>query len=286
MKRREMLLTTGAAMLGLSAFPLRWVAADDKKKPKILYFTKSAGYPHSVVVRKEKPLAFSEKILTSLGEKNGFEVVCSQDAAVFDGDLGQYDLFAFYTTGEPLNKAQKKKMLDAVAAGKPFVGIHSATDTCHTPKGAKEVDPYIAMIGGEFLNHGQQQKAKMKVVAPNFPGVNELSGEFALLDEWYACKNYAKDLHIILLQETKGMKGDMYKRPNFPATWAKMSGKGRIFYTSMGHREDVWENKKFQDVLLGGIAWALGNAEADIAPNLAEVAPEANELPAPVKSGD
>ena len=43
MKRREMLLTTGAAMLGLSAFPLGWAAADDKKKPKILYFTKSAG---------------------------------------------------------------------------------------------------------------------------------------------------------------------------------------------------------------------------------------------------
>jgi type 1 glutamine amidotransferase len=68
----------------------------------------------------------------------------------------------------------------------------------------------------------------------------------------------------------------MYHRPAFPATWAKMSGKGRVFYTSMGHREDVWENKKFQDVLLGGISWALGNAEADITPNVAEIAPHAN----------
>ena len=273
MKRREMLLSTGAAMLGLSAFPLGWVAADEKKKPKILYFTKSAGFVHSVVKREGKPLAFSEILLTELGKKNGFDVVCSQDAAVFDGDLGQYDLFAFYTTGEPLGKEQKKKMLDAVAAGKPFVGIHAATDTY---RGKKEIDPYIAMIGGEFQNHGQQQKAKMKVVSQQFPGAKDLGEGFAMLEEWYAGKNFSKDLHVILLQETQGMKGDMYKRADFPATWAKMSGKGRVFYTSMGHREDVWQNKKFQDVLLGGIAWALGNAEADIRPNLAEVAPKAN----------
>jgi type 1 glutamine amidotransferase len=273
MKRRDMLLTTGAALLGLSAFPTGWVAADDKKKPKILYFTKSAGFVHSVVDRKGEPLAFSEKALTALGEKNGFDVVCSQDAAVFDGDLDQYDLIAFYTTGEPISEAQKKKFLDAVAAGKPFVGIHCATDTFHSKN---EVDPFIAMIGGEFLTHGEQQEALMKVVSPHFPGVKDLGEGFKMTDEWYVNKNISNDMHVILLQETKGMKGDMYHRPAFPATWAKMSGKGRVFYTSMGHREDVWENKKFQDVLLGGISWALGNAEADITPNVAEIAPHAN----------
>ena len=130
----------GPPLLGLSAFPLGWAsAADDKKKPKILYFTKSAGFVHSVVDRKDKPLAFSEKILTELGEKNGFEVECSQDAAVFDGDLDKYDLLAFYTTGEPLNAAQKKKLLDAVAAGKPFVGIHAATDTFRGKEGDRSL---------------------------------------------------------------------------------------------------------------------------------------------------
>jgi uncharacterized protein len=273
MKRREMMLATGAAVLGLSAFPLGWAAADDKKKPKILYFTKSAGFVHPVVDRKDKPLAFSEKILTELGEKYGFEVECSQDAAVFDGDLDKYDLLAFYTTGEPINAEQKKKLLGAIAAGKPFVGIHAATDTFHGKEG---VDPFIAMIGGEFLNHGEQQKAKMKVVSPHFPGVKDLGAGFEMLEEWYAPKNLSKEMHVVLLQETEGMKGDMYQRPAFPATWAKMSGKGRVFYTSMGHREDVWENNNFQGVLLGGFAWALGNAKAEIKPNIEEVAPKAN----------
>ena len=53
--------------------------------------------------------------------------------------------------------------------------------------------------------------------------------------------------------------------------------RGRVFYTSMGHREDVWTNPTFQQIALGGIAWALGNVEADVTPNIATVTPEANE---------
>jgi uncharacterized protein len=275
MKRREMLLTSGAALLGLSAFPLGWASADDKKQPKILYFTKSGGAVHSVVDRKGEPLAFSEKIFIELGEKNGFEVECSQDAAVFDADLGKYDLLAFYTSANMLDEKQKKNLLAAVAAGKPFVGLHSTTDSFRIPN-SEEIDPFTAMLGAEFVVHGDQQKAKMKVTSPRFPGVKDLGDGFEMFEEWYVQKKFSKEMHVILLQETEGMKGEVYQRPSYPATWAKMSEKGRVFYTSMGHREDVWKSKIFQDVLLGGIAWALGNAEADIKPNIEEVAPKAN----------
>ena len=78
------------------------------------------------------------------------------------------------------------------------------------------------------------------------------------------------------------MTGNDYARPPFPSTWARMQGKGRVFYTSMGHREDVWTSAEFQSSLLGGINWATGRVEADVTPNLAKVAPKANELqPAP-----
>lgn len=273
MKRREMLLTTGAAVLGLSAFPRGWAAGDDKKKPKILYFTKSGGYVHSVVDRKGEPLAYSEKVLTALGEKDGFEVECSQDAAVFDGDLGKYDLLAFYTSGNMLDERQKKNLLDAVAAGKPFVGLHATADSFRLPD-KEEVDPFTAMLGAEFVKHGAAQKAKMKVASPHFPGVKDFGDGFEMFEEWYFFKKFSKDLHVVLLQKTEGMKGGEYQRPAYPATWAKMSGKGRVFYTSMGHFEKVWDDKRFQVVLLGGIAWALGNAPADIKPNIEEVAPK------------
>ena len=179
MNRRDMLLTTGAAALGLSAFPFGWAAAADKKKQKVLYFSRSAGFVHPMVIRKEDGLSVSDKVLIGLGEKNGFEVVCAQDGAVFDGDLDQYDCFAFYTSGNLTAKSReaaarrahvaagKEKLMAAIAAGKGFVGIHSATDSFRT----KGIDPYIAMIGGEFLGHDAQQKAKMKVVDPKFPGM-------------------------------------------------------------------------------------------------------------------
>jgi type 1 glutamine amidotransferase len=275
MNRRDMLLKSGAAV-ALSAFPLHWAAASDKtadkKKQKVLYFTRSAGFKHSVVSRKGSELAHSEKIVTELGGKGGFEVVCSQEEDIFDGDLSQYDLFAFYTTGKVISEERKKKLLDAIHGGKGFVGFHCATDTFH----AGTIDPYIAMIGGEFIVHGAQQKSTMKVVSPDFPGLKGIGDSFTLMEEWYSLKRFASNLHVILLQETAGMKGDMYHRDPYPATWARMHGKGRVFYTSMGHREDVWTNPIFQQIVSGGFSWALGNVEADVTPNLDKVAPKAN----------
>jgi type 1 glutamine amidotransferase len=279
MHRREMLLTAGATVIGLSAFPLGWVSAADNKKQKILYYTKSAGFVHPEVDRKKTDgkLSRSEQLLTQWGDKSGFDVVCSQDPAVFDGDLDQFDAIAFYTSGNCVSDAQKKKFLDAIAAGKAFVGIHSATDTFRKPDGP-EIDPYIAMIGAEFIKHDAQQKAKNRVVDPKFPGMEGLGEYIELYEEWYTCKKYAKDLHVILVQETEGMKGPTYQRPPFPATWAHKYGKGRVFYTSLGHREDIWKNKIFQQILLGGIAWALGNAKAEIPPNIDQVTPDAEVL--------
>ncbi len=74
------------------------------------------------------------------------------------------------------------------------------------------------------------------------------------------------------------MKGPDYARPPFPSTWVRMQGKGRVFYTTMGHREDMWDNPVFQSVLEGGIDWALKRVDADITPNLTQAAPQANVL--------
>jgi type 1 glutamine amidotransferase len=84
---------------------------------------------------------------------------------------------------------------------------------------------------------------------------------------------------VLLVQDTSSMKGNMYQRAPYPATWARMYGQGRVFYTSMGHREDIWTNPVFQDVLMGGIHWALRDVEADVTPNIGKAAPKANEMP-------
>jgi type 1 glutamine amidotransferase len=290
--RRDMLRITGAAVLAASAFPLHWVAAAEKKKQKILYFTRSAGFEHEAVKVKNGKPSISDRILTELGQRYGFEVVCTKDGRVFDGDLDQYDAIAFYTSGvltEP-NKAKtppmtpegKNRLLKAIADGKGFVGFHAATDSFHS-KGPRdqnqtEVDPYIAMIGGEFIVHGAQQEAIIRAVSPEFPGVRDFGRVQKLKEEWYTLKNFAKDLHVILVEDNEGMEGDCYQRPPFPATWARMHNKGRVFYTSFGHRDDIWTNARVQGIIAGGLAWAMGNVTVDVTPNIDKVTPKASQL--------
>jgi hypothetical protein len=184
----------------------------------------------------------------------------------------------------------KAALLDAIAHGKGFVGTHSATDTFHPP-GNKEhgparkvsdgdnVDPYTKMIGASFIKHDAQQKAHQIVVDAKFPGMSAVPADFGPHEEWYSLKNFASDLHVLLVQDTATMNGPSYTRAPYPSTWARMHGKGRVFYTSMGHREDVWTNPVFQDVLTGGLNWALGRVDADVTPNIAHVTPDANVLP-------
>jgi uncharacterized protein len=290
MQRREMLAASSAAVLGLSTFPFDWTRAAENKRQKILYFTRSVGYEHSVVAPGDNGRSHSANILVELGKNVGLDVECSKDGRLFDGDLDIYDAIVFYSCGDlcqpsmrkapPMSVKGRERLIAAVAAGKPFVGLHSS---CYWGPDAGPDDAYLALVGGEFISHGAQQESTMKLVAPGFPGTEKLGEGFQLLDEWYAMKNFASDLHVILVQETKGMEGDMYQRPPFPATWARMYGKGRVFFSSMGHREDVWTNDIFQQVLLGGLAWALGNVDADIPANIDQVTPEAEQLPLETK---
>ena len=293
MRRREFLLSSGVTALGLSAFPCGWVSAAEKKKQKILYYTCSAGFEHSVVKRKGNELSHSEKILTELGQKTGFDVVCTKDGSVFDGDLNQYDAIAFYTSGvltnpdryknPPMTPKGKQRLLDAIAAGKGFVAFHSSSDSFHSvgPNDENQavVDPYLAMLGGEFIVHGKQQESTMRITGPKFPGTEELSDTWRLTEEWYCLKNFASNLHVILVQDTAGMEGPMYQRAPFPATWARMHQQGRVFYTSFGHREDIWTNPKVQQLILGGLAWAMRNVQADVTPNIDQVTPRARVIP-------
>lgn len=302
MDRRSFLSTSAVAAVGagLSAFPVGWAASAAPKR-RILFFTKSSGFEHPVIKRPADGLSHAERVLTDLGEKHGFEVTCTKDGGVFTPDsLAKFDAFFFYTTGDltqpgtdknpPMSPEGKTAFLDAVRNGKGFIGTHSATDTFHTQPDPPDrsnrfmshgdaVDPYVAMIGGEFIRHGPQQVARMTAVDHRFPGCESLGSGFELMEEWYSLKDFRKDIHVLLVQETAGMTGSDYQRGPYPATWARMHGKGRVFYTSMGHREDVWTNPIFQGILLGGVAWAVGNVEADVTPNLEKAAPRHGELP-------
>jgi uncharacterized protein len=307
MNRREMIFRTSAATLGLSFANWPFIATAQSAKPqKVLFFSKSSNFEHAVIKRKNGQPSFVENILTELGSKHGIEFICSKDGSLFTPEyLAQFAAFMFYTSGDltaagkdgnpPMTAAGKVAFLDAIKNGKGFIGVHSATDTFHTGETAEtdtnrprtwryrnlgdKADPYTRMIGAEFIIHSVQQNAKMTVVDKKFPGMKKLGESFSQMDEWYTLTDFSKDLHVLLVQETEGMTGIPYQRPPYPATWARLHGNGRVFYTSMGHREDVWLNPVFQEILFGGIAWAVGNIDANVVPNIEIVTPRCWELP-------
>jgi uncharacterized protein len=295
LNRRQLMLAAGAAWLGAPAMARAMAPQPKAGTKKVLFFTKSSGYQHSVITRHGDEPAHAEKILSDIAKEAGFEVVASKDGRMFEPDqIGQWDVFVFETTGDlstpgtdktnPISADGEKALYDAIRGGKGFMGMHCGADTFghfgQRNKGAE--DPYVQMIGGEFVTHGDQQKTKIAIADPEFPGVKTGFGKegesFLINDEWYALKHLPDDLHVILYQVTEGMKGDMYQRPNFPMTWARPYGKGRVFYTSMGHREDVWSNPMYQALLLGALAWSSGRVEANIEPNFQKVTPKGNEL--------
>jgi hypothetical protein len=137
----------------------------------------------------------------------------------------------------------------------------------------------VRFLGGEFIKHGAQQVAKNTVTNPKFPGFENVGAEYGFQEEWYSLKDFAPDIHVLSVIDSPAMTGKEYERPAFPSTWARKEGDGRVWYTAMGHREDVWTNPTFQNILVGGVKWALGDVQAELTPNLKETAPGAMTNP-------
>ena len=294
-------LTCTVGFVLLTSFAL--LAADAPAYPpkKVLFFSKSSGFEHGVVKRYDGKPSFAERLLEKFGAKHQIEFVFSKDGSNFSKEyLAQFDAFCFFATGDlttegddhnpPMSPEGKQALLDAVSSGKGFVGIHSGADAFHgyetRDMGPKRwtqdypnADPFIKMVGGEFLAHDKEATAPLIVADPKFPGISAIPKDWTLHEEWYTYKHYAPDLHVILVQDTAAIPQPSYARPNYPETWARMQGKGRVFYTSLGHRNDVWENPVFESILMGGMDWALGRVSADVTPNIETVTPGANQLP-------
>lgn len=280
---------TAALIISLGCLSL--VNAADAHR--LLFFSKSSGFEHSVISWKNGQPSHAEKVLIDIGKAQGWTFEFSKDGSKFSDEyLKQFDTLIFYTSGDltqagrdkqpPMSEAGKKALFDYVRNGGGFIGLHCASDTFHSDeKVAKYINhehanPFICMVGGEFIGHGKQQNGTNRVINPKFPGYEKAGVAFTLFEEWYAMKNFNPDMHALTVIDPSTLEGEMYKRPPFPTSWARTEGKGRVYYNAMGHREDIWTHQLFIDMLVGAVRWTTGEAKADTPPNLKEVAPEAH----------
>jgi type 1 glutamine amidotransferase len=289
-----------ATLWGLAALALTATAAEPKK---LLVVTVTTGFRHSSI-----PTA--EKVLSKLAKESGAFTVdfvrqpeekvkrpsnprgnADEEArAKFKAELAKYEaaqgefqarikealsklsaenlknydgLIFANTTGD-LPVPDPQAIVDWVKDGHAFIGMHSASDTFHGFR------PYVEMLGGEFLSHGAQVSVDCINEDKKHPACSHLPQTWTVYDEIYILKSFERSkVHGLLTLDKEPNK----KTPgDFPVAWTKDIGKGRLFYTSLGHREDMWDDETppnfkrqnsteiaqaYQKHVLGGIKWAL-----------------------------
>jgi type 1 glutamine amidotransferase/HEAT repeat protein len=251
---------------------------------KVLVFNLCNGFVHSAI-------PYCAKALELMGAKSGaFEVVSSDDVAMFEpANLAQFDAVIMNnTTGELFlpkglgnlsqeaqqaarerDAALKKSLMDFVRGGKGIVGIHAATDCFY------QWADYGEMMGGYFHGHPWNEDVGMKLDDPAHPLLKAFKGRgFTIADEIYQFREpYSrKNLRVLLSIDTNKTdmnKGDRIHRDDndFAVTWVRSWGKGRVFYCSLGHREEIFWNTAILQHYLDGIQFALGDIEADTTPS-------------------
>ncbi len=272
-----------AALAGLSIAlaSLLLPSAHAAKAPKrVLVVTHTEGFRHSSI-----PISID--ILKQIAQRTGFftpEFATNAEEVtrmLTADNLKHYDAVVFdNTTGElPVSDENKAAFMKWLEAGHGFVGMHAATDTFY-----KWAD-YGHLIGGYFNGHPWHQFVRLTLQDPKFPGVSAMGkpaeftgndnkpikfGANEITDEIYQFRDWdRKDKHVLLgidntsIDTTKGARDDK----DYGVAWAKMVGKGRVFYTSLGHREDVWLDPRYQEHITGGLKWALGLTRLKVKPD-------------------
>jgi len=221
-----------------------------RAKAHILYLTHSAGFKHEV-------LPLSKQILTDLGERSGlFVITATDDCSLLSREqLKTFDAVVFYTTGElPISDEQKTAFLDFIKSGKGFVGIHSATDTFY------KWPEYGELVGGYFDGHPWHQDVTVKVEDNHHPATRHLEKSFRIKDEIYQMKNFSRGrVNVLMSLDTTSVDLTLptvhRTDKDFALAWYREYGKGRAFYTALGHRPEVWQDERFQKHLIGALRW-------------------------------
>jgi uncharacterized protein len=183
-------------------------------------------------------------------------------------NLNDFDAVLFYTGGTLEMDEQKKADFASFVHddGKGFIGIHSAAITF------TQWPAYGEMIGGYYDEHPWNTfDAPIVVEDATFPGMQSWKPAFTLTDEIYQLKMFSRENSRVLMRldaSKLDLKNPRVHRTDndFAVAFAKMYGKGRVFYTTLGHVEANWDKPEMQAMITGAIKWALRLVDADVTP--------------------
>jgi type 1 glutamine amidotransferase len=282
------------ASIGIVAFSVAGggVRGQTPPRKRLLFLTHAALYKHA-------SLGPAEAAVTEYGKTGGFDVTTlegyKQDSAKLDMSfltpeyLSQFDGLMLMTNGNlPLTDTQKRAIVDYVRNGKALVGVHCASLTLY------DYPEFGEVIGGYYrrsiipTNVVGQKMGVLKVEDPSHPATKMMNGSWTVGEEFYQFGTavwdasrpteqisqvgrlhipmaFSRDrVHVLLSLDTQktdisDLGPEITKGGDYPQAWSRTFGKGRSFYTSLGHRDDIWSSDPtFRAHVIGGIRWALG----------------------------
>jgi uncharacterized protein len=211
-------------------------------------------------------------------ERTGLPVEPENCGRVNADTLKKFDCVVFFTTGNPLDQDEIKDLVAWVKAGGAIAGTHCGADTLYPAKDRPWNEAYGELIGAYFKTHpAGYQKIKIHVEDPKHPAGKSFKDGEPYEDEIYIFRDepYSrKKLHVILSVTPDTVNNLLAKAPkaaradnDYAISWCHDVEKGRSFYTSLGHRKEVWKDPRYQEHLIGGLKWAMRQAEGDATPS-------------------
>ena len=264
---RRLLALSIAAVLALVALP-----ALAKPAPlRVLYLDQSVGWKHAPVARPEGGgLAPSETAMIAIGQESGaFTAQVIQDAREITPErLESVDVLVFYVTGAlPISPEAWAAVQKRVTAGKlGFVGLHSATDADWPYDGPGET--YARFIGGHFAGHPWTQGTPVRIetLDPDLAVVGMWPVSFDYAEEIYQHRDY--DPARVRVLQTLDFAGTPLRRPYaVPVAWARQIGRGRLFFTNLGHTPSTWDDPRFRKQVVEAVKWTGRRTTGEVEPD-------------------
>ena len=204
-----------------------------------------------------EPILVSKRFSGML-EKEGFSVTCSDtlDCLRDLDELMTYELLVACWTGGEMPPECSKNVAKAVGAGVGLCGCHGGM--CDSFRQDTE---WQFITGGQWVSHpgGDGVEYMVNITSPSNPLVAGIE-DFMVKSEHYYLHI---DPAIEVLASTKFPQVTYYHSANkpidMPVVWTKMWGLGRVFYTALGHHDDVFEQApSAQEIMRRGMLWAAG----------------------------
>ena len=186
-------------------------------------------------------------IMEALSSREEFELTYVEEDldALIAPKLDPYDLIVFYYTIGEITDAQKNGLLNFVASGKGYAGVHSAADSF------RECPEYRSMVGGHFVTHPRYREYQVSVVSSEHPIIEGMD-EFLVTDEQYIT-DYDPRVNVLA--------SALWQGKAMPVAWTKSWGEGRLFYLALGHNADSCRDENFKLLLQRGAVWAATPGE-------------------------